>query len=157
MSPVCIVGVDPGRTGAVAFYSPDAPHLVTVDDVPVVGSEIDIPRLKRRLQQMRPTLAVIERVGSMPGQGVASTFKFGFAAGCIRGVVAGLDIPIELVSPTVWKRHFKLSADKEQSRALAVRYWPSCDGFGRKKDHGRAEAALIARYGAEVLLKGGGR
>ncbi len=30
------------------------------------------------------------------------------------------------------------------------------DLFGRKKDHGPAEAALLARYGTERILNGGG-
>jgi crossover junction endodeoxyribonuclease RuvC len=56
------------------------------------------------------------------------------------------------VSPAVWKKHFKLPADKEASRALALPLFPAtAEHFARKKDHGRAEAALIARYGSEVL------
>jgi crossover junction endodeoxyribonuclease RuvC len=40
----------------------------------------------------------------------------------------------------------------KRPRALALRLFPStAEHFARKKDHGRAEAALIARYGSEVL------
>jgi len=49
------------------------------------------------------------------------------------------------------KTHFGLDADKEKSRALAIRLWPGCGYFSRVKDHGRSEAALIARYGAETI------
>ena len=51
-----------------------------------------------------------------------------------------------------WKRHYGLNSEKERARALALRLWPTSEHFGRKKDHGRAEAALLARYGAECAL-----
>jgi hypothetical protein len=87
----------------------------------------------------------------MPKQGVASTFKFGTAYGALLAVTALCEIPTHLVSPRKWKTHFALDSDKEKSRALAIRLWPGCGFFSRVKDHGRAEAALLARYGAEVV------
>ena len=94
----------------------------------------------------------------MPKQGVSSTFKFGKAYGVVIGVVAALKIPVHFVAPSVWKRHFGLSADKEEARARALQYWPErAELFARKKDHGRAEAALLARYAAERIVNGGGR
>lgn len=149
----CILGVDPGLSGAIAFLFPGhlASDRVTVEDVPVADGEIDGANLAARLVQMRPTMAVIERVGAMPGQGVSSTFKFGQALGTVLGVVAALGIPIERVHSTRWKRHFRLSADKEEARALALRRFPdACKSLARKKDHGRAEAALIALWAAET-------
>jgi crossover junction endodeoxyribonuclease RuvC len=75
----------------------------------------------------------------------------------VRGVIAAAGIPLHLVSPAKWKRAYGLDADKEKSRALALRLWPArADLFGRKRDHGRAEAALIARYGAERIISAGG-
>ena len=74
----------------------------------------------------------------------------------VRGVVASLAIPTHMVTPGRWKKHFRLDADKEKARALAIRLWPSSEHFERKKDHGRAEAALIARFGAETIIAGGG-
>ncbi|WP_292532290.1 hypothetical protein [Methylocystis sp.] len=154
-TPSCILGVDPGLSGAVAFYFVDAPHLVAAEDMPTVDGAIDVATLASRIRQMQPGLAVIERVAAMPKQGVASTFKFGAAYGALLGVVGALSIPSILVTPPKWKKHFALNSDKETSRALALRLWPArSDLFERKKDHGRAEAALLARYGAETW-KGG--
>lgn len=148
-----ILGIDPGLSGAVAFYNPDDPSFVTADDVPVAGHEIDVATLAQRIARMHPDVCFIERVGAMPKQGVASTFKFGMAFGMVRGVVAAAGIPMHLVTPAMWKKHFRLDSDKEKARALALRLWPSSTCFGRKKDHGRAEAALLARYGAEILIR----
>jgi crossover junction endodeoxyribonuclease RuvC len=105
---------------------------------------------------MSPDLAIVERVAAMPKQGVASTFKFGASYGALLGVIGALGIPSVLVTPTKWKKHFALDAEKERARALALRMWPArSELFSRKKDHGRAEAALLARFGAETWRGGG--
>lgn len=148
----CVLGIDPGLSGGIAFYFPDHPAGVTAEDVPLAAGEVDAVTLARRIQQMRPTLAVLELVASRPGQGVSSTFKFGVAYGVLRGVVLTLGVPLQRVAPTTWKRHYKLGPDKEQARGMAISLWPGSSVFGRVKDHNRAEAALIARYGAEALL-----
>lgn len=152
MKEPCILGIDPGASGALSFYFPSHPELIAAEDVPLVAGEIDAAQVARRIEQMAPTMAIIEQVGSMPKQGVSSTFKFGVAYGVVRGVVAALGVPTYLVTPSVWKKHYRLDADKEKARALAIRYWPTSRHFERKKDHGRAEAALLARFGAEALL-----
>ena len=153
----CILGIDPGISGAISFYFPKHPQLIAAEDVPIVNGEIDVATLARRIEQMRPDLAIIERVNAMPRQGVASTFKFGASYGAVLGIIGALKIPSELVTPSMWKKHFRLSAEKEKSRALALRLWPArAELFERKKDHGRAEASLIARYGAERIGSAGG-
>jgi hypothetical protein len=148
----CIMGVDPGLSGGVAFYFPVAPDRIIAEDLPTVGKEIDAATFSARVRQMAPQLAIIERVASMPKQGVASTFKFGASYGVIRGVLAALEIPVHLVAPSTWKRHFKLDSDKEKSRALALRIFTKTpEHFARRRDHHRAEAALLALYGAVVV------
>lgn len=149
----CILGIDPGISGAVAFYFPDAGNRVAVEDVPVAGGEISAPHLASMIRRYSPTMAVIEKVSAMPGQGVVSMFNFGRSYGDVRGVVGALNIPLHFVSPQKWKKHFGLSSEKDQSRMLAIRMFPSVsEHFKLKKHDGRAEAALIALYGAEVIL-----
>jgi crossover junction endodeoxyribonuclease RuvC len=155
-APLCFMGIDPGASGAIAFYWPSHPHVVTAEDVPLVDGEIDATTLAQRIDQMRPDLVIIERVGAMPKQGVSSTFKFGKSYGLVIGIVAALKIPRHFVTPGKWKKHYGLSADKEQARARALNLWPESESFSRKIDHGRAEAALLARYAAETMFKGQG-
>ena len=46
------------------------------------------------------------------------------------------------------------SADKEASRALAIARFPDAHAyFARKRDHGAAEACLLALYGAQTVLR----
>ena len=144
------LGIDPGVTGGIAFVYRGG--LVEADDIPSVAGEVDVDALVRMIRSRQPiNMAVIERVSAMPGQGVSSTFKFGVAYGALRAAVAICNIPTHLVSPQKWKKHYGLNADKERSRALAIRLWPGCGLFERKKDHGRAEAALLAKYGMDEL------
>lgn len=145
----CILGIDPGVTGGLAWLFTD--YSVITEDIPTAGGEVDVDCLVRSIRAFDPRAAVIERASAMPKQGVSSTFKFGMAYGALRAAVAACEVPTHLVTPAKWKAHFRLDSDKEKSRAMAIRLWPGSGFFQRKKDHGRAEAALIARYGAEVI------
>lgn len=169
MTEPCIVAIDPGLTGAVAFCFPGAPDRVAVDDMPVAGGAVDVAALSRRITQMGPTLGVIELVNAMPStkpgrdgkrraMGAQSAFNFGAAFAAAQTTVLLAGVPLHLVTPAVWKRHHRLAGGeegKEAARALALRLFPAAStSFARKKDHGRAEAALIARFAADTLLRG---
>jgi crossover junction endodeoxyribonuclease RuvC len=143
-----ILGVDPGITGGIACLYPDG--TIVAEDIPTVDGRVDVDTLVRRIRELAPQLAVIEKAQAMPKQGVVSVFKYGSAYGALCAITAICEIPTQLVSPRKWKTHFGLDADKEKSRALAIRLWPGAGYFARKKDHGRSGAALLARYGAEV-------
>lgn len=149
----CICGIDPGNSsGALAWYCPAEPSLVTTEDLPFVLGGLDAGLLACRIEARRPDFAMIEGVSAMPKQGVSSTFKFGRGFGIVIGVIAALKIPHQFVAPGTWKKHFRLDSDKERSRSLAIRTWPArALDFERVKDGNRAEAALIARYAADVM------
>lgn len=101
MTAPCICGIDPGLSGAIAFFFPIAPDHVATEDMPVVAGEVDAATLATRIIQMAPAFAVVERAASMPKQGVASTFKFGASYGAVRGVLAALRIRSHVVAPAV--------------------------------------------------------
>ncbi len=144
------LGIDPGISGGIAFLFPDGNLFVY--DIPTVDGEVCVDTVVGILKTHgKIEMAAIERAQAMPKQGVSSTFKYGVAYGMLRSAVTICRIPYRLVSPRVWKKRFGLDSNKELSRAMAIRLWPGCGLFSRKMDHGRAEAALIARYGAEVF------
>jgi crossover junction endodeoxyribonuclease RuvC len=154
---VIAIGIDPGLSGAIAVLG-DAGEVLDLWDMPTiqvgktgfVKRALDVNGLAKLLETAATcnTRAFIERVSAFPGQGVGSMFSLGMSFWGAAGVVAALKIPFALVEPKDWKGHFRLNADKELARGLASRYYPSAD-LSRKKDHGRAEALLIARYGQE--------
>jgi len=146
---LCVCGVDPG--GAVAFYWPIAPDRINVDDMPKIGGYVDCHTLAARVSQMMPDVAYVETASARPGQGVSSCFKYGAGYGAVLAIFAALQVRTVLVTPSTWKKHFRLDSDKEKSRALALRSFPkSPEHFSRKRDHNRAEASLLAFYGASL-------
>jgi len=84
-----------------------------------------------------------------PKQGASSGFKYGRATGSLETVIACCEIPMTIVEPSVWKKFPQLrGSDKEASRQRALMLFPAACSLTRKKDHGRAETALIALAGA---------
>lgn len=159
-----IIGIDPGISGAIAAVDAHG-RLLWVEDMPIRDSgkqsrkqnEVDGAALGRllRLHVMDIDRACVESVHAMPAQGVSSMFSMGETCGVIRGVLEALCVPVVRVQPQAWKRAFGLlRASKDQSRAEAIRLFPASGDFGRKKDHGRAEAALIARWSATEMGRG---
>lgn len=150
-----VLGIDPGLSGAYALVDLSG-ALITVDDVPITGlgkqRQIDGVMLADRLRNLPIEKAVVEVVHAMPKQGVSSTFRFGYAAGQVRGVLEALSIPILWATARQWKGSLGLSSDKKDSVAMACEAWPErAVLFSRAKDHGRAEASLIARYGVPYV------
>lgn len=153
-----IIGIDPGLTGALAAI--DGRQLLYVGDLPTVP----VAWAKKTRQELSAALlffkvmsllkeygpaecAAIEEVSASPQMGATSAFRFGEVYATTKAVCACAGLRIEPVRPAVWKRTFGLSKEKDASRALAIRLWPdSADMFARKKDDGRAEAALLAEY-----------
>lgn len=147
MNPPIILGCDPGLSGAVAALDAATGTLLWVEDIPVVDRMVNGSELADWLRGELIKAAAVEQVASRPGQGVASTFKFGQAHGTLLGVLGALNVPVVHVTPGRWKKALGLTSDKEKSRRLAIETWPNMSGyFARKKDDGRAEAALIARW-----------
>lgn len=154
-----VYGIDPGLTGALAVLING--RLIDVADLPVreegggtVKRRLDAAVLAAMVREVRrqhgvdSELAVIERVGAMPKQGVASVFSLGHTAGVVEATMLALGVPVEFVAPSVWKRSMELGRDKSDARAKASLCYPEQAGFWRlKSNHNRAEAALIARYG----------
>lgn len=153
------LGIDPGLSGALAFYDPRTNQL-EVFDMPTYtitsgGKQrrrIDLHQLVRTVRIFAPHTehAIIEEVGAMPGQGVTSMFSFGFSAGAVQMAVVASSIRFEMVTPRVWKGAMKLKTNKDESRRLASRLMPKHSELWKLVKHdGRAEAALLAYYLAE--------
>ncbi len=121
-------------------------------ELPRFAKALNAVELGRLLSSCRPERAVIEKVGAMPKQGVASTFTFGTSYGVCIGAIAGFGIPLAYVTPAKWKAHFRLlGRDKDASRELAIRIFPeAAPHLTLKKHHGRADALLLAKYALDM-------
>lgn len=143
-----IIGIDPGVTGALCLLEADD---LAIEDMPVVDGRVNPYALSDVIQGWFPGIAdeaVVEALHAMPKNGSISSFKLGQNYGTILGVLAVLKVPVTQVSPQKWTRTLGVGADKEVHRRRALETWPSsAAAFARKKDQGRADAALIALWG----------
>ena len=151
------LGIDPGLTGALAVI--DGGELL-FHDCPTYKDgtkqrmdEAGAARLLASACKVGPCLITVEKVHSMPGQGVSSMFGFGYGFGVWMGILAALQIPHQIVTPQAWKKEMfaGYSADTD-SRVIARRLWPEQteEWLSRKKDHGRADAVLLAEFGRRL-------
>jgi len=149
-----ILGIDPGAvSGGLAIIKINdgaALQLVDAIDLPTVGvkarQRIDVLALRTWIQQHKPDYAVIERGQALPRQGASSGFKFGRGCGALEATIQLLEIPMTIVEASMWKKFHQLrGGHKEAGRQRALQLFPAAHALlARKKDHGRAEAALIA-------------
>ena len=150
-----IIGIDPGLTGALAILANGV--FEGVHDLPIIRDRtlawIDGNELQSLILAAlagRTAVAIIERVSAMPKQGIASAFQFGVGFGSILGVLQALHLPIEFVTPAVWKRSLGLSKDKHASLHKARLLFPTAELHLAKHD-GRAESLLIAHHALNRL------
>jgi crossover junction endodeoxyribonuclease RuvC len=145
------IGIDPGITGAIAVYNADGYYS---EDMPVMDKgakgrrQINPLGIKNLLMMMGKQDVYLEMVHAMPVNGSQANFSMGDSFGSIRATVLTLGFPLVLVPPRTWKKYYHLTAKKEHARARAIELFPEED-FHFKRDVDRAEALLIAYYGAK--------
>jgi crossover junction endodeoxyribonuclease RuvC len=148
-----IFSCDPGINGAGAVLD-DGGDFIACFDLPTISEgaqrRIDAANLADLIRQHTPYgFAIVEQASARPKQGVSSTFRYGMGYGVVVGVIGALAIPVRHVSPAKWKA-LGLNSDSETSRARAIETWPTkAELFVRKRDHNRAEAALLGLYASK--------
>lgn len=165
------LGIDIGLSGALALVRGD--QLLGVEDMPtrekpgtgLIKREVDARALRElvlRLCDSRSDEAIAvslehvfgmgPRPGGARGHGASGAFALGETRGSVRAVLEVLGLQLSWVAPQSWKRHFGLTGEigqnKNASRLKALELYPAAD-LQRVKDHNRAEAILIARFGYE--------
>ena len=146
-----IVGVDPGVSGAFAFFSTDHTGHIDVYDMPILDGDVDPQDAVPDDRKVPANIAMIERSHPHPKEGVSSVWRYASAFTTAVVVIKLLEIPIIFVSPAKWKKSLSLTKDKEQSRARAIETFPACaELFRLNKHHNRAEAAMLAFYASTL-------
>ena len=158
-----IIGIDPGLSGGIAILEDNV--IKVLFDMPVMSdgkknkrqlnSALLVRLIKDNIKDTEDTVMVVEQVNAMPGQGVTSMFNFGQTFGAIKGICAALGLPIFLVRPAKWKKHFELiNSSKDASKTKAIEMYPSIsEQLSKKKDVNKSDAILIARYYSETRFK----
>ena len=149
-------GIDPGLDGAIAVISPSKIEIVDIPTL-LIGKrrEVDAHALVKILRGLRDgesgakgLIVGLEKVHSMPKQGVASSFSFGRTAGVLQGVCAALQLPYQLVTPQAWHKRLLdgMPRGKDSSIQRCHELFPEVDCITKKSHHNRADALLIAEY-----------
>lgn len=133
------IGVDPGKTGAIAVVS-DIWEDAEVFDMP--ETKKGLRRMADKLSEYTQALVVIEDVHAIRGARANSTFEFGRQKGLVE--MAFCLMPNERVYPVTWQKALKCltGGDKKISYNKAVELFPNTDGITKSN----ADALLIAEY-----------
>ena len=138
------LGLDPGKSGGISLHQMETNGSKIISAEPFTNkTPMDIYNVIVRYSAIKPCIALIEKVHSMPKQGVASSFTFGKNYGFLLGCLTALEIPFEYVSPTVWQRYLKCKTkgDKNITKQKAQELFPHL-----KITHAIADALLIGEY-----------
>lgn len=154
------VGIDLGVSGAMAALDPA--RGMRLWDLPIVadpdtGKRLDARAFLELLRYAIPAnetgVVMAENVHVMRVAGRAMSHSTESTLVGLRYAVHALvdvaRVPMRLVQPQAWKKHYGIKADKtgQQARDMVVRLYPHAAGqVKRVKDHNRAEAVLIAHY-----------
>jgi hypothetical protein len=145
------VGIDPGASGALCIlYEDNTLEFVDFKSTGLKGyihrlvSEIATPMGIDKL----PHMTAIEKVHSMPGQGVKSVFSFGQRLGELEGMLQTLDIGYDQVRPMAWQKAcgVKPKSGKKGVHEVMSKIYPKAELLGPQggiKD-GRCDALGIA-------------
>jgi len=157
------LAIDPGVNAAVALVKLEKGTKIELLEFPMSVPIWDeerafatsvnlLPLIHRWVVEWGiPDIIVIEKVHSMPEQGVASTFKFGLCTGVAKGALEAYFIErggnpgMVEVNPAVWKRALGLTKEKKTSLALARTLFGR-QYFPKASHHNEAEAALMGAH-----------
>jgi hypothetical protein len=150
-----VLGIDPGAYGTIAVLG-DRGDLLELRDMPATGkpngrTATNAPLLTGSLARTHACVAFREFVGARPTDAKVAAFAFGRARGVIEGCAGAIGLPIEFLTPPVWKRQAEIppsTENKDLARTRAIARWSAAaDLFAHKLDVDRAEACLIALAG----------
>jgi crossover junction endodeoxyribonuclease RuvC len=141
-----ILGIDPGASGGIAWITDGKPCVEKMPD-----TLQDLWELIENITGALPhrCKAYLEQVHSMPGQGVASSFKFGQGYGALEMALTAVGIAFERVTPQKWQKALGCltKGDKNVSKRKAQELFPTM-----KVTHATADALLIAEWGRRQNL-----
>lgn len=149
-------GIDPGFTGGIAIID-DHQRIVECYDMPLHGikgkQEIDDDKIVAILKNYQLRHIAIEKAQAMPKQGCVSMFRYGDGYGQIKGICAALELKHTLVTPQSWKKRMMAGMDKGKGASIVRAKQLFNFTSKRIKDHGKADAILIAEFG-RLLITG---
>jgi Holliday junction resolvasome RuvABC endonuclease subunit len=152
-----IIGIDPGKDGAVCFMTPTGIEFI---DTPTVKANkngkknYDLRAMKDLLHERRGsrTLIVLEMARAMPRQSSTTTWAQAMGIAYWEALAVGLELPYSTVYPQEWKKVIPGNRKRDKDGA----YWTACNLYpwirtelktprGRLLD-GRCDALCMAEW-----------
>ena len=136
--PLIYMGVDPGKSGSLAFV-----HGDTAWTIPNDSTHRDLADAIADAQSIAPIrFALLERVSASPQMGTVSAFSFGQSYGSLEMLLTCAGVPFERITPVTWQNAMKCrtGGDKNISKARAQELFPTV-----RVTHKNADALLLAR------------
>ena len=144
------IGIDPGVNGGIAIinHTPQISGIEALSCPATVKDMADI--IDWHKWECIKTFAVIEKVHSMPKQGVRSVFTFGKNYGQWLGILATHEIPYMEISPQKWMKYYgAMPRDKTKRKNhlkhLAQSHYPEA-----KVTLKTADAILLAHFSRQL-------
>lgn len=157
------IGIDPGKDGGIAVLVLDDGGIRCVyqDLTHRVAPGLEPDLMRAALTAARDAasvagcvspVAVLERVGAMPKQGLSSTFTFGHGRGVWRGLLAGHGWHVLEPTPAKWSRDVLANIpgdgkDRAINRASQVAGVQLIPPGCRVLQDGIADAVCLALFG----------
>ena len=140
MTSLIFVGIDPGKSGAIAVCGPQfAMTAWPLKD----RTDADIRDLLLEIHRWSDggPFAYLEKVNAHPKQGISSTWKFAENFGMLKMALTCCNIPFDLIAPGVWQKKMSClsGGDKNVTKRRAQELFP-----GMKITHATADAILLA-------------
>jgi crossover junction endodeoxyribonuclease RuvC len=139
------MGIDPGNSGAISHLDMISGNIEVFT---LSHTEADIYDFVNNHKES--CFGYLEKVHSMPKQGVVSSFTFGKNFGFLIGLLTALEIPYEFVTPQTWQKNIGClsKGNKNITKAAAQRLFPKI-----KITHAIADSILIAEYGRRRIFR----
>lgn len=136
------LGIDPGKTGGYALVNREG-------KIQVISAFHSWTETRNSLLPFNDiAFCAIEKVASLSGQGVKSTFTFGMNYGAWLAFLELYSISHELIPPPRWQQkllgHFPKGQSKERSLNFINRRYPHANF--KKSEHGKTDAICLALY-----------
>lgn len=172
------IGIDNGKDGAIVVLDPSG-KITEKFKTPLLKAstkggkkqgrdEYDITLMGATLLKIRDQASAandsifvtIEKAQPLPPKmgGVAANYQRGFSFGLWQGLMSGLRIPYQVVTPQAWQKVMLAGIaadDTKQAAAIAAsRLWPDENWrkseLAKKADEGFVDAALIGEFGRRL-------
>ena len=120
-----IIGIDPGKNGAIVVLSNDGKILFR-ETMPCIGNEFNILSLQITMRDIVKKFGehvnvFIEDVHAIFGSAAGSTFQFGYVVGITRAMVVAFNLSYTMVQPKKWQKEIYQGIPEIRKPSIVVK------------------------------------